>query len=109
MSDEHWFEHVSAVDGDTTDEPAPARLKSTIYSRLLSQMATSGALLELSESKRHGGHLCVFETALTLLPTVTDVQSMNPCRVCHARVLGERLTRAPIFWPGCPYSEFHHS
>jgi hypothetical protein len=33
---------------------------------------------------------------------------MNPCRVCHARVLGERLERAPIFWPGCPYSEFHN-
>jgi hypothetical protein len=32
---------------------------------------------------------------------------MNPCRICHARILGERLEKAPIFWPGCPYSEFH--
>jgi hypothetical protein len=51
--------------------------------------------------------LCVFEQAIAMLPVGAGVGSMNPCRICHARVLGERLDRAPIFWPGCPYSEFH--
>jgi len=52
--------------------------------------------------------LCVFENALTILPLGTDIRSMNPCRICHARVLGERMHRAPIFWSGCPYADFHH-
>jgi hypothetical protein len=47
----------------------------------------------------------VFEQAVAALGD--DVGSNNPCRVCHARVLAERMTRAPIFWPGCPYAEFH--
>jgi hypothetical protein len=52
--------------------------------------------------------LCIFESALAVLPAGSGVRSMNPCRVCHARVLGERMNHAPIFWPGCPYSEFHN-
>jgi hypothetical protein len=43
-----------------------------------------------------------------VLPLGAHLQAMNPCRVCHARVLAERLEHAPIFWPGCPYSEFHN-
>jgi hypothetical protein len=50
----------------------------------------------------------VFENMLTVLPLGTDLDSANPCRICHARVLGERMEHAPIFWPGCPYSEFHN-
>ena len=65
-------------------------------------------MLDLSDVKDAGGHLCVFEHALTMLPVGGGVRSMNPCRICHARVLGERLEHAPIFWPGCPYSEFHN-
>jgi hypothetical protein len=45
---------------------------------------------------------------LTLLPVGQNILSLNPCRVCHARALGERLEHAPIFWPGCPYSDFHN-
>jgi hypothetical protein len=43
-----------------------------------------------------------------VLPLGTSVSAKNPCRICHARILGERIEHAPIFWPGCPYSEFHH-
>jgi hypothetical protein len=43
------------------------------------------------------------------VPVGTAIRSMNPCRICHARVLAERMEQAPIFWPGCPYSEFHNS
>jgi hypothetical protein len=105
MSDDLWFQRLAAV--DAIDDRASARLKSKVYSAILARMAESGPLLDLADSKEAGGHLCVFEHSLRLVP-IGAVRSMNPCRVCHARVLGERLDHAPIFWPGCPYSEFHN-
>jgi hypothetical protein len=108
MSDEHWFERMGEATDDVTQERAPARLKSRVYSALVARMAESGSLLDLAETKAAGARLCVFETALTMLPLAGEIPSMNPCRVCHARVLGERMVHAPIFWPGCPYSEFHN-
>jgi hypothetical protein len=107
MSDDLWFERLAAATGDVT-ERAPARLKSKIYSALLARMAESGSLLDLTDTKDAGARLCVFEHALTMLPVGTEIRSMNPCRICHARVLGERMEHAPIFWRGCPYSEFHN-
>jgi hypothetical protein len=107
MSDDLWFERLAAAGGDTA-ERAPARLKSKVYSALLLRMAESGPLLDLEETKQAGGHLCVFENALAILPVGTRIRSTNPCRICHARVLGERMERAPIFWSGCPYSAFHN-
>jgi hypothetical protein len=107
MPDDPWFEHLPDATGDVEHERAPARLKSRIYSALLARMAESGPLLDLSATRQAGGRLCVFERALTDLPLGTDIRSMNPCRICHARVLGERMQHAPIFWPGCPYSDFH--
>ena len=108
MSDDRWFEHLAKSTSDVTQERAPARLKSKVYSALVARMAESGPLLDLTDVKRAGGRLCVFETALTVPLLGTNVSSMNPCRICHARVLGERTEHAPIFWPGCPYSEFHN-
>jgi len=108
MSDDLWFERLSEATGELTGERAPASLKSRIYSALVAGMAESGLLLDLVETRSSGGRLCVFETALTVLPLGTNVRSMNPCRICHARVVGERMENAPIFWPGCPYAEFHH-
>jgi hypothetical protein len=108
MSDDHWFDHLVDTTGKVSAERAPARLKSKVYSALVAQMAESGPLLDLAESKKAGGRLCVFESALTMVPLGTDIGSMNPCRICHARVMGERLDRAPVFWPGCPYASFHH-
>ena len=86
---------------------APARLKSRIYSALVSRQGSTGPLLSLSETKAAGRGLCVFESVLCALPAGERINSMNPCRVCHARVLGERLESAPIFWVHCPYAEFH--
>ena len=109
MSDDLWFERLAEAAGEAVPERAPARLKSRVYSALVTRMAESGSLLDLAETKNSGGRLCVFEAALTVLPSVTNVGAMNPCRVCHARILGERVEHAPIFWPGCPYAGFHHS
>lgn len=108
MFDELWFERLAEATSDVTQERAPARLKSKIYSAVLARMAESGPLLDLADTRAAGGRLCVFERALTVVPLGSDIRSANPCRVCHARVLGERMEKAPIFWPGCPYSEFHN-
>jgi hypothetical protein len=108
MTDEVWFQQLADATELASEDRAPAHLKSKVYSSLVTSMARSGPLLDLRDVKDAGGHLCVFEHAIALLPLGAGAGSMNPCRICHARVLGERLAHAPIFWPGCPYSEFHN-
>ena len=108
MTDDLWLERVADASGPVKEERTPAKLKARIYSALVTRMADTGGLLDLPSTKEAGGHLCVFENALAVLPLGADLQSMNPCRMCHARVLGERMEHAPIFWSGCPYSEFHN-
>jgi hypothetical protein len=108
MGDELWLERLADATRAADDDRAPARLKSKVYSSVVAAMARSGKLLDLKVVGEAGGHLCVFERAVALLPVGEDLRSRNPCRVCHARALGERLEHAPIFWPGCPYSEFHN-
>ena len=107
MSDDLWFERLAEASGGELQERAPARLASKIYSALVSRLAESGPLLDLSQTQADGGRLCVFESAVAVVARGTQMCSMNPCRICHARVLGERMNNAPILWPGCPYSEFH--
>ena len=84
---------------------ASSRLKSRLLSKLISLEQSEGPLRVLSETRRAGEQLCVFERAVALLPSDT-LQSKNPCAVCHARILGEIVENAPIFWSGCPYSRF---
>lgn len=109
MDEDRWFERLAAA----TDAPggrshrAPARLKSRIYSAAVNQLAAGGRLLSLTATKADGRKLCAFEEAVVAMPVGETLKEKNPCRVCHARVLGERLDHAPIFWPGCPYSKFH--
>jgi hypothetical protein len=98
---------IAAGEDGATREPAPARLKSRVYSALVARMAEEGPLRTLAASKAEGGHLCVFEEVVAVVPFGPGVAASNPCRICHARLLGERLERAPIFWPGCPYSDYH--
>jgi hypothetical protein len=101
------LERLAAADVERVSEGAPARLKARIYSGLIDRLSDTGPLLSLTATKADGAALCVFEEALAMLPLGEPVGSMNLCRVCHARVLAERLDRAPIFWPNCPYAEFH--
>jgi hypothetical protein len=111
MDDDRWLEQLAGkVDFDTADPGrAPARLKAQIYSALVSHLSQTGPLLSLADTKAAGSGLCVFEEVIALLPVGPRVGSMNPCRVCHARVLAERIDHAPIFWPHCPYAGFHRS
>jgi hypothetical protein len=108
MADEVWFDRLVEASASMVPDRAPASLTSQVYSAVVARMAETGPLLDLRATKQAGGHLCVFEDTVALLPVGRDIHSMNPCRICHARLLGERMKRAPIFWPGCPYSEFHN-
>ena len=105
MDTERLLERLAAAEGERSVEHAPARLKSKLYTAVIQRMSESGPLLNLRTLKDEGAALCVFEE--TLIPFGPAVASKNPCRVCHARLLGEHLDRAPIFWPHCPYADFH--
>ena len=109
MDDDRWLEQLAGEVPIDTATPAPARLKAKIYSALVEQLSETGPLLSLAATKAAGSGLCVFEQAVAVLPLGERIGSMNPCRVCHARLLAEKLDRAPIFWPHCPYAEFHRS
>jgi hypothetical protein len=93
----------SAPAPDREPEPASSRLKSRIYSRLMLEEAAEGPLLGLAETKADGRGLCVFEELVRIAPVGETLQSRNYCRICHARVAGERIENAPIYWPHCPY------
>lgn len=109
MEDDRWLKQIAAATGDfeaATPSRAPTRLKAKIYSALVKRLSDTGPILSLAAIKSAGQGLCVFEYAIAVLPVGGEVKAMNPCRVCHARVLAERVEDAPIFWPNCPYSEF---
>ena len=93
---------------DPENQLAPPKLKSRIYSTLITHLAATGPLLSLSQTKKSGRSLCVFEAAMTVVPAGEQIGPANACRVCHARFLAEHLESAPIFWPHCPYAQFHH-
>jgi len=109
MTEDRWFEQLArTTEADRSAQEASPRLKSRIYSALITEMTAKGPLLSLTTTRDAGRPLCVFEHAIALSPIGERLKCANPCRVCHARVLGEHLSHAPIFWPGCPYSEFHN-
>ena len=93
---------------EVPDIAAPARLKSRIYSALVMAQAQSGPLLSLSECETGGRALCVFEKLVEIAPVGQSIESINYCRICHARVVAERFENAPIYWPGCPYAGFQN-
>ena len=102
IADDQFFRNLA--DHDDAAAPAPARLKARIYSALVKESQMESPLRPLSETRRAGYELCLWEKALQIVP---GVGSLNHCRFCHARVLGESLTHAPLPWSGCPYAQFH--
>ena len=99
---------------DSTDRceihpAAPARLKARVYSTLVIRQQESGPLLTLTETKAEGRNLCIFEQAWTLAPIGEGLKHLNLCRLCHARLLAEKMEKAPIYWSGCPYADFHRA
>jgi len=92
---------------DPVSVQAPSRLKSKIYSLLTNRMEESGPLLNLDKTRSIHG-LCVFEGLVDIGHLPAKVKTANICRVCHARVLAERIERAPIYWGNCPYVGFQN-
>ncbi|MEZ5352919.1 MAG: hypothetical protein R2762_09815 [Bryobacteraceae bacterium] len=85
---------------------ASSRLRARLLTAMLRKQAETGPLLSLAESKARGGALCVFEELVVIAPVGESNRCKNPCNVCHARVLAERMEPAPIWWPGCPYADY---
>lgn len=108
QDDELFWElaHESEAPGEA--ERSPSRLKARVYSALVRQQQQSGPLLNLSETRHAGHRLCVFEALWEHLPLTTTAKSFNCCSICHARVLGERVEQAPIYWVHCPYVAFQN-
>ena len=107
MNAEEFFtrlaEAIDAAPGSS--KRAPARLKARVYSALVVEQAARGPLLSLPATLAGGRPLCVFEQVLHVVPN-ERIASVNPCRVCHARVLAEHFESPPIYWPNCPYVGF---
>jgi hypothetical protein len=109
LPEEELFETMAERAGDPEAGPllAPARLKARIYSALIKRQQESGPLRSLAETKAGGAKLCIFEEAWTLAALGDEMKCLNLCRVCHARLLAEKMYKAPIYWSGCPYADFH--
>lgn len=102
IADDQFFQDLA--DHEDTAVSAPARLKARIYSALIRESRKESPLRALSETRRAGYELCRWEKVMQVVP---GAGSVNHCRVCHARVLAEALTHAPLPWAGCPYAQFH--
>ena len=105
MNAERFFTTLADQTDAGPTECAQSHLKARIYSALVVAQAAHGALRSLPTTKAAGRPLCVFENVLCLVPG-ERVVTMNPCRVCHARVLAEQFDSPPIYWPHCPYVDF---
>ncbi len=105
FSDEGFFVRIFD-EADTSTMRAPSRLKSRIYSALVRRQQKTGPLLSLTSTQIAGRQLCVFENLVRIAPLGEQQKCFNVCSICHARVLGEHVENAPIFWPNCPYVAF---
>jgi hypothetical protein len=85
---------------------APSRLKARIYSALMREATESRQLLPLAASEAAGQCLCVFERFVHSLPLPAAMDRLNYCRFCHPRWMAESIEGAPVWWTGCPYSDF---
>ena len=91
-----------------TELRAPSQLKSRIYSRLMLEEVKTGPLRSISECARDGRKLCIWEELVRIVPLGESAKQQNICRVCHARLLAEKIENAPIYWPNCPYVRFQN-
>ena len=109
LSDDEFLERIAIQSEPDERGVAPSRLKSRIYSALMRRQAETGPLLGLQQTKASGHDLCVFEELVRIAPVGEAAKCLNLCRVCHARMLGEKLEHPPIYWPNCPYVRFKTS
>jgi len=104
--DDVFRQLLTRAAGGEDEDRAPTRLKSTIYSRLIADQQETGPLRTLPETQAAGRGLCVFEQLVKIAPLPEKAKQPFFCWTCHARIAGELIEHAPIFWPNCPYSDF---
>ena len=109
LSDDQFLQRLAARTEPAETQGAPSRVKSKIYSALVQKQAESGPLQSLTLTKVAGQGLCVFEELVRVSPVGERAKQLNPCRVCHARILAENFDDPPIYWPNCPYVSFKKS
>jgi hypothetical protein len=108
MAEPNWHDDRFFADlAERTDveQSASTRLKSRIYSALMREAVASGPLRSLGACEHAGRPLCVWEK-LAHVAAAGALDEFNYCRICHGRVLGERVEHAPLAWHGCPYADF---
>jgi hypothetical protein len=106
LQDEDRVFELLAQSDDAETERAPSRLKSRLYSALVREEEESGPLRSLADTRIEGYGLCVFEDLWQRATSGEAAQCFNCCKLCHARVLGEHVENAPIYWANCPYVAF---
>jgi hypothetical protein len=99
-----FFETLAGI--EPTQLRAPSRLKARVYSALMREATRERRLLPLAASEAAGHCLCVFERFVHGLPLPAAMDRLNYCRFCHPRWMAELIEGAPVFWTGCPYSDF---
>ena len=104
--DEYFSRTFCESSGAESEEPAPPRLKSRVYSALVRAQQETGALQSLTQSEAAGHGLCVFEKLVLIAPIGERAKAPFICWTCHARILAEHMENAPIYWPNCPYVAF---
>jgi hypothetical protein len=104
--DEHLSRTLRELSGAESEERAPSRLKSRLYSALVRAQQKTGALQSLTQSEAAGHGLCIFEKLVQIAPIGERAKTPFICWTCHARVLAEHMESAPIYWPNCPYAAF---
>jgi len=106
---EHLFRRLLSQKGKPSPETkAPSRLRARIYSALIREQQVSGPLQSLSDTQAGGHGLCVFEKLVQITPAPEHAKAVFFCWACHARILGEKIEGAPIYWPNCPYARFQN-
>jgi len=107
--DELFLRLAQETENAAVVERAPSRLRSKTYSALIRRQEQTGPLLNIVETARAGHGLCVFENVWSHMPLGASAKCFNCCSICHARVLGEAVEPAPIYWGNCPYVAFKKS
>ena len=103
MDDERWLERVAAATDFDADR-AGARAGAAQGAHLFRAREPPGADRSPPHAwvrrRQPAADCACSKQPSPCCPSADRIGSMNPCRVCHARVLAERLDDAPIFWPG---------
>ena len=95
---------LAGADEESSLTPAPAALRSRIYSAVVREAQKQSPLRPLSGSMQSGYAICAWENLVRHLP---GGETKNHCALCPARKVAEASDRLSIPWSGCPYRELH--